>query len=65
MSFKGLSVHGWPSGHSIDSEEALQFCEDHDIDCMVETYCLEDVNQAMEDMTAGKPKFRAVLKMSE
>jgi D-arabinose 1-dehydrogenase-like Zn-dependent alcohol dehydrogenase len=38
MFFKGLSVHGWPSGHSIDSEEALQFCEDHDIDCMVETY---------------------------
>ncbi|KAF2492045.1 GroES-like protein [Lophium mytilinum] len=65
MLFKGLSIHGWPSGHSIDSEEALKFCENHGVDCMVESYPLEKVNQAMEDMMAGKPRFRAVLKISD
>ncbi|UKZ74521.1 hypothetical protein TrVFT333_002191 [Trichoderma virens FT-333] len=30
------SVHGWPSGHAIDSEDAIRFAQVHGIKCMVE-----------------------------
>lgn len=43
---RGLSIHGWPSGHAIDSEEAIQFTELEDINCMVETYPLEKAQEA-------------------
>lgn len=33
MITKGLSVHGWPSGHALDSEEAIQFAYHHDVNC--------------------------------
>ena len=33
MITKGLSVHGWPSGHALDSEEAIQFAFHHDVNC--------------------------------
>lgn len=33
MITKGLSVHGWPSGHALDSEEAIQFAQHHDVNC--------------------------------
>lgn len=42
----GSSVHSWPSGHAIDSEEAIQFAGLQDIKCMVETFPLEKANEA-------------------
>jgi Zn-dependent alcohol dehydrogenases len=43
---KGLSVHGWPSGHAMDSEETIQFTELENIKCMVQEYPLEKANEA-------------------
>ena len=33
---KGLSVHGWPSGHAVDSEDAIAMAEEQGIKVMVE-----------------------------
>jgi len=60
---KALSVCGWPSGHALDSEEAVAFAETHGVKCMVEKFPLERVNEAMEHMLSGKARFRAVLTM--
>lgn len=60
---KALSVCGWPSGHALDSEEAIRFAETHGVECMVEKFPLENVNEAMEHMLSGKARFRAVLTM--
>ncbi|OPB38915.1 alcohol dehydrogenase [Trichoderma guizhouense] len=59
----GRSVHGWPSGHAIDSEEAIQFAQLHGIKCMVEEYALTNVQEAIDSLLAGKPRFRNVLVM--
>ncbi|KAK5122059.1 hypothetical protein LTR85_004305 [Meristemomyces frigidus] len=61
---KALSVCGWPSGHALDSEEAIAFAETHGVECMVETFPLEKANEAMEHMMSGKARFRAVLTMN-
>jgi len=60
---KGASVHGWPSGHAIDSEEAVQFARVHGVKCMIEKFPLSDVQKAFEQMQSGKVRFRAVLTM--
>ncbi|KAL7928562.1 GroES-like protein [Trichoderma chlorosporum] len=57
------SIHGWPSGHAIDSEEAIRFAQMHDIKCMVEEYALADVQEAVNNLLAGRPRFRNVLVM--
>jgi hypothetical protein len=43
---RGASVHSWPSGHATDSEEAIQFARLQNINCMVEAFPLERVNDA-------------------
>lgn len=63
MVLKGLSVHGWPSGHAMDSEEAIAFANTHDVHCMIEKFPLTKANEAMEHMLSGKVRFRAVLTM--
>ncbi|KAF2087467.1 alcohol dehydrogenase [Saccharata proteae CBS 121410] len=63
MIMKGISVCGWPSGHSLDSEEAIQFAQHHDVHCMIEKFPLDKVNEAMEHMLSGDVRFRAVLTM--
>ncbi|KAG6034231.1 hypothetical protein E4U41_006634 [Claviceps citrina] len=63
MVLRGLSVHGWPSGHALDSEEAIRFAGTHGIKPMVETYPLADVQKAVDSLLAGKPRFRNVLTM--
>ena len=50
MVLKGLSVHGWPSGHAIDSEEAIEFARVHDIKCMIEKFPLDKANEALDHM---------------
>ncbi|KKY16385.1 putative alcohol dehydrogenase [Diplodia seriata] len=63
MILKGISVRGWPSGHALDSEEAIAFAQTHGVECMVEEFPLSKANEAMEHMLSGKVRFRAVLKM--
>jgi len=60
---KGQSVHGWPSGHALDSEEAIAFANLHGIKCMVEKFPMDKVQDAMDHMVASKVRFRAVLMM--
>ena len=63
MVVNGLSVHGWPSGHSLDSEEAIKFAQLHNVNCMVEKFPLSEVNKAYDHMTSGNVRFRSVLTM--
>lgn len=60
---KGRSVHGWPSGHAQDSEDAIRFATQHGVRAMIEKYPLADVQKAVDDLRAGKPRFRNVLVM--
>lgn len=63
MVTKAASVHGWPSGHALDSEEAISFASTHGVKCMIEKFPLEKVQEAFEHMTSGKVRFRSVLTM--
>ena len=63
MVLKALSVRGWPSGHALDSEEAISFATTHGVECMIEKFPLDKVNEAMDHMISGKVRFRAVLEM--
>ena len=63
MILNALSVRGWPSGHALDSEEAIAFAQTHGVECMIEKFPLEKANEAMNHMLSGKVRFRAVLTM--
>ncbi|OBT62756.1 hypothetical protein VE03_07086 [Pseudogymnoascus sp. 23342-1-I1] len=60
---KAASIRGWSSGHALDSEEAIQFALVHGVKCMVERYPLDKVQEAVDSLKAGKPRFRNVLVM--
>lgn len=60
---KSASVTGWASGHALDSEEAIKFASVHGVKCMIEKYPLEKVQEAVDSLKAGKPRFRNVLVM--
>ncbi|KAK3181802.1 hypothetical protein K4F52_006869 [Lecanicillium sp. MT-2017a] len=60
---KGASINGWPSGHALDSEEAIRFANTHGVKCMIEKYPLSDVQAAVNSLLEGKPRFRNVLVM--
>ena len=60
---KGLGVHSWPSGHALDSEEAINFAQIHGVKCMVEDFPFSEVQKAYEHMKSGKARFRAVITM--
>jgi D-arabinose 1-dehydrogenase-like Zn-dependent alcohol dehydrogenase len=51
----------WPSGHALDSEEAIEFAKITGVHCMIEKFPLDKANEAMEAMTSGKVRFRGVL----
>ncbi|KAM7189455.1 alcohol dehydrogenase [Rhypophila sp. PSN 637] len=57
----GCSIQVWPSGHARDSEEAVQFTQLQDINCMVEKFPLEKANDAYDAMLKGTVRFRAVI----
>ncbi|KAL2021758.1 hypothetical protein VTK56DRAFT_6701 [Thermocarpiscus australiensis] len=58
---KGLSIHTWPSGHAVDSEEAIKFSQLQNINCMIERFPLDKANEAYNAMLDGKVRFRAVI----
>jgi len=60
---KAAGVVGFPSGHALDSEEAIAFTKLHGIKCMVEKFSLDDVQKAFDHMMSGEVRFRSVLVM--
>lgn len=63
MIMKGVSVHGWPSGHALDSEEAIDFAQHQNVKVMIERFPLAKAQEAFDHMMSGKVRFRAVLVM--
>ncbi|OCL11056.1 alcohol dehydrogenase [Glonium stellatum] len=59
----GISVYGWPSGHALDCEEAIDFAERQGVECMIEKFPLDKVEEAVNHMLSGKVRFRCVLTM--
>jgi D-arabinose 1-dehydrogenase-like Zn-dependent alcohol dehydrogenase len=57
----GRSVAGWPSGSSIDSEETLAFSALTGVRARIETFKLEQAEEAYAKMMQNKVRFRAVL----
>ena len=58
-----LSVKGWYSGTSIDSQDTLKFSASNSVESMNEIYPLEKVTEAYGRMMSGKARFRVVLTM--
>ena len=63
MVFQRQSIHGWPSGTSIDSEDTLKFSEISGVLPMIERYPLDRAAEAYDRMMSGKAHFRVVLEM--
>ncbi len=57
------SIVGWPSGTSIDSEDALRFAAASGVRPMIETFPLERAADGYDRMMSGKVRFRSVLKI--
>ena len=57
------SIVGWPSGTSIDSEDALKFAAANGVRPMIEVFPLERAADAYDRIISGKVRFRSVLKM--
>ena len=58
MIANGTSISAWPSGHALDSEEAISFAQVHGVNCMIEKFPFDKANEAIEHMTSGKVRFR-------
>jgi D-arabinose 1-dehydrogenase-like Zn-dependent alcohol dehydrogenase len=55
------SITGWPSGSSIDSQDALSFSALTGVRAMTEVFPLERAAEGYDLMMSGKARFRAVL----
>jgi len=63
MITKGLFIHGWPSGHSLDCEEAVKFAQLHDVHCVIEKFPLSEAHKVYDHMMSGNVRFRSVITM--
>ncbi len=57
-------VQGWTAGTAKESEDTMRFCVLKDVRAMIETYPLDKVNDAYEQMITNKARFRVVLKIA-
>jgi propanol-preferring alcohol dehydrogenase len=57
----GKMIHGWPSGSAADSEDTMNFSALTDVRPQVETFPLEQANEAFAKMMDNSVRFRAVL----
>jgi D-arabinose 1-dehydrogenase-like Zn-dependent alcohol dehydrogenase len=57
----GKSIAGWPSGSAIDSEDALAFSVLTGVRPRIETFPLEQAEEAYTRVIENKVRFRAVL----
>jgi D-arabinose 1-dehydrogenase-like Zn-dependent alcohol dehydrogenase len=55
------TIIGWPSGTSRDSEDTLKFAAQTGVRAMIETFPIDQAEQAYNRMITGKVRFRAVL----
>ena len=55
------TITGWPSGTSKDSQDTLKFAAQTGVRAMIETFPIEQAEQAYDRMITGKVRFRAVL----
>ena len=55
------SITGSPTGSPAAIRAMVDFATRHEIKPMVESYKMADVNEAMERLRNGKPRFRVVL----
>jgi D-arabinose 1-dehydrogenase-like Zn-dependent alcohol dehydrogenase len=55
------SIIGWPSGTSKDSEDTLKFAAQTGVRAMIETFPIDQAEQAYDRMMTGRVRFRAVL----
>jgi D-arabinose 1-dehydrogenase-like Zn-dependent alcohol dehydrogenase len=60
-----LSIVGWPSGTSMDSQETLSFSALTGVRSMNEIFPLERAAEAYERMMSGRARFRVVLTMGQ
>jgi alcohol dehydrogenase/propanol-preferring alcohol dehydrogenase len=58
-----LSIAGWYSGTSVDSEDTLAFSQRQGVHSMNEVFPLDKVGEAYQRMMGSKVRFRAVLNM--
>lgn len=47
INMRAACVQGWPSGHILDSEEAIRFVMLHGVECVMETYPLAETQKAI------------------
>jgi D-arabinose 1-dehydrogenase-like Zn-dependent alcohol dehydrogenase len=57
------TMQGWSTGIPADSEDTLRFAELSGVRPMIETYPLEQADQAYARMMSGKAQFRVILTM--
>jgi D-arabinose 1-dehydrogenase-like Zn-dependent alcohol dehydrogenase len=57
----GKVVAGWPSGTSMDSEDALEFSALTGVKARIETFKFESAEEAFGRMMANEVRFRAVM----
>ncbi len=56
-------VQGWSSGTATDSTDAMSFAAKHGVRPMIERFPLSEASHAVDAMTKGTVRFRAVLDM--
>ncbi len=57
------SIAGWPSGDAKDSEDTLKFSALKNVSPKIETFALEEANEAYDRMINNEARFRVVLEM--
>lgn len=57
----GKTIAGWPSGSSIDSEEAMAFSALNNVRPRIEKFKLDQAEEAFGKVMSNKVRFRAVL----
>ena len=57
----GKQIAGWPSGSSIDSEDAMNFSALTGVKPRVEVFKLAQAEKAFATMIENRVRFRAVL----
>ncbi|WAN69384.1 NAD(P)-dependent alcohol dehydrogenase [Moorena producens JHB] len=56
------SISGSPSGSPVTIGRMLEFAARHGIEPITETFAFDQVNEAMDKLRNGKPRYRIVLK---
>lgn len=56
------SLSGSPTGSPVTITKMLDFAARHNVEPITETFSFEQVNEAMEKLRNGKPRYRLVLK---